>query len=120
VYFRYVEEAEQEMWRSAGLNLAGSHAGIGWPRVHASMDFHAALRFGDDFTIAIRVAEIGTSSLRYAVALRKGRTPIATGSLVVVCVRRRPGRPMTATPIPAGISSRFRVARGAGSRVSRD
>jgi hypothetical protein len=38
--------------------------------------------------------------------------------MTIVCVRKRPGHPMRATPIPAEVAARFRVASGAGRRTS--
>ena len=45
-YFRYMEEAEHALWRSAGITISGSGSEIGWPRVSVSFEYlqPAALR----------------------------------------------------------------------------
>ena len=43
-FFRYMEEAEYELWRSAGLSNV-PRADIAFPRVAASFDFRRPLRF---------------------------------------------------------------------------
>jgi len=57
-FFRYMEEAEHALWREAGLSIHPPASEIGWPRVAASCEFHRALRFEDEFEIAIRISEI--------------------------------------------------------------
>src|SRR3954466_8602376 len=64
-YYRYMEEAEYGLWRSAGVSLqpTGEYA---FPRVAASFDFHVALRFDDEFSVRLRITQIGRTSIRYA------------------------------------------------------
>jgi YbgC/YbaW family acyl-CoA thioester hydrolase len=117
-YFKYMEEAEHGLWRAAGLSISPRESDIGWPRVHASMDFHAALHFEEEFTVLVQVAAITTRAIRYRFLLARDRTRIATGALTVVCVRKRPRQPMRSVPIPPAIASRFRVAAGANANLS--
>jgi YbgC/YbaW family acyl-CoA thioester hydrolase len=109
-FFRYLEEAEHALWRAAGLSIAPPGSEIGWPRLATSFQFHQPLRFEDEFEICIRVAALGKRTLRYACLLSRGRQRIATGSLTIICVSKRPNRPMRAVPIPAAIAARFRAA----------
>ena len=108
-FFRYLEEAEHALWRAAGLSIAPPGSEIGWPRLATSFQFHQPLRFEDEFEICIRVAALGKRTLRYACLLSRGRQRIATGSLTIICVSKRPNRPMRAVPIPAAIAARFRA-----------
>jgi acyl-CoA thioester hydrolase len=109
-YFRYMEEAEHALWREAGLSIAPAGSAIGWPRTEASFEYHRALRFEDEFEIHIRIVAILEQKIRYVCALTREGKRIATGSLTIVCVSKRPGETMKAMPIPPEIAARFRVA----------
>jgi YbgC/YbaW family acyl-CoA thioester hydrolase len=108
-FFLYMEEAECALWRSAGLRNEPTDD-LAFPRVAASFDFHRPLRFEDEFDARIRIAEIGTKSIRYSCELALASEVVATGSMTIVCVRVTPDQPMRATPIPADIVDRFEVA----------
>ena len=109
-YFRYMEEAEHALWRSAGLSISVYGSEIGWPRVNVSFEYTRPLRFEDDFEAHIRIIEIGEKSIRYACTISTAGTTVAKGTMTIVCVAKRPNEPMKATPIPPEIASRFRVA----------
>lgn len=111
-YFRYFEEAEHALWREAGLSIAPPDAEIGFPRVSASFEYHRPLRFEEEFDLHLRVAAITEKTIRYACVLTRGETRIATGTVTIACVTKRPDTPMKAIPIPHEIASRFEVARG--------
>jgi YbgC/YbaW family acyl-CoA thioester hydrolase len=111
-FFRYMEEAEHALWRQAGLSIAPLETEIGWPRVAASFDFHRPLRFEDEFEVCIRVAAITEKTIRYSCLITSGNTRIATGSLTIACVNKRPQEAMKAIPIPAEIAARFQIASG--------
>ena len=109
-FYRYMEEAEHALWRAAGLSIAPPGATIGFPRVAAAFDFHRPLRFEDEFEVHIRIAEIGAKTIRYATYVTRNGAPIATGSLTVACVAKRPGEPLKSTRIPPEIAARFEAA----------
>jgi YbgC/YbaW family acyl-CoA thioester hydrolase len=109
-YFRYMEEAEHALWREAGLSIAPAGAEIGFPRVAASFEYHRPLRFEDEFEVRIRIAEVGEKRIRYTCVLTRDDTKIATGTMTIVCVDKRPNEPMKSVPIPSEISGRFEVA----------
>lgn len=109
-YFRYMEEAEHAMWRAAGLSIAPPGSDIGFPRVHASCDYHAPLRFEDEFDVHIRIAAMTDKSIRYMCVLQRDGTKIATGALTTVCVHKAADGSLKAVAIPAPIASRFSVA----------
>lgn len=112
-YFRYMEEAEQALWREAGLSFAPPGSPIAFPRVAAAFDYHKPLRFEDEFEARIQVAAIGEKSMRYRCVLTRGETRIATGSTTVVCVAKQENGAMTAIRIPPEIAGRFEIAPGA-------
>jgi YbgC/YbaW family acyl-CoA thioester hydrolase len=107
-FFRYMEEAEYELWRSAGLSNV-PRADIAFPRVAASFDFRRPLRFEDEFDARIQIAEIRSKTIRYSCQLTLAGEVAATGSMTVACVSVVPGQPMRAVPFPADIVDRFEV-----------
>ena len=108
-YFRYMEEAEYGLWRSAGVSLTPD-ADYAFPRVAASFDYHAPLRFDDDIAVRLRVAHIGRTSLRYACDITRGETRIATGAMTLVCVSTHDMRP---TPFPLARLQRVTASNSA-------
>jgi YbgC/YbaW family acyl-CoA thioester hydrolase len=109
-YFRYMEEAEHALWREAGLSIHAPDGEVGFPRVSTSFEFHSALRFEQEFDVHLRVTAMTKKSIRYTCVLTDGDTKIATGTLVIVCVRRQANEPMTAVEIPPEIAARLQVA----------
>lgn len=109
-FYRYMEEAEHALWRAAGLSIAPRGATVGFPRVAASFDFHQPLRFEDEFEVHIRIAAIGTRSIRYAARVTREGTAIASGSLTIACIAKGQGAQFRSTAIPPDIAGRFAVA----------
>jgi acyl-CoA thioester hydrolase len=103
MYFRYMEEAEHAMWRAAGLSISPPGSEFGFPRVSASMDYHAPLRFEDHVEVSIRIVEAGPRTIRYEAQLACEGMRIATGSMTMVCVSKQAGEAMKAVPFPGHI-----------------
>ena len=109
-FYRYMEEAEHALWREAGLSIAPRETeAVGFPRVSASFDFHHPLYFEDEFEVYLIVEKITAKTIRYTATVTSGDNHIATGSLTIICVRKKLGEPMKAIEIPAGIADRFQV-----------
>jgi acyl-CoA thioester hydrolase len=106
-FFRYMEEAEHALWRKVGLTIARPGDEIGWPRVAAAFDYHAPLRFEDEFDVTIRVTAVNSRTIEYVCDITKDETRIASGTLTIACVVRRPGEPLKSTTIPPDIARRF-------------
>jgi YbgC/YbaW family acyl-CoA thioester hydrolase len=94
-YLRYMEEAEHAMWRAAGLSIAPRDSEMGFPRVSATVNFHAPLFFEDEFEVDIRVETISKRSLKYACEVRRGPTRVASGTMIAACVRHEADRMQT-------------------------
>ena len=105
-YYRYMEEAEHAFWRATGHALTQVHH-LGFPRVAAAFDFHAPLKFDQEFDVTMRVAAVGRTSMRYACLITRGETSIATGTMTIVCVEVGP--PMRAVPVPPELLERIEV-----------
>ena len=109
-FFRYVEEAEDALWRKAGLSIAPRESAVGFPRVSASFDFRSPLYFEDQFEVEIRVAAITAKTIRYSATVTRDQTEIAVGHLTITCVRKGPDGRLKAVEIPLEIADRFQVA----------
>ena len=107
-FFRYMEEAEHALWREAGLSIHPPDSEIGWPRVAASCEFHRALTFEAEFEVHIRIAELARRTIRYVCEVTQDEKRVATGSLTIACVSRRPNQPMKSIDIPAEIAERLK------------
>jgi acyl-CoA thioester hydrolase len=108
-FLRYMEEAEHALWREAGLSIVPPDSDLGFPRVAASIEFHAPLHFEEEFEVHIRVAAISKRSIQYASTITRNDTKVASGTVTAVCVRKTPP-PMRAIELPDHIVSRFAVA----------
>ncbi|MEZ5317538.1 MAG: thioesterase family protein [Vicinamibacterales bacterium] len=109
VYLRYVEEAEHAMWRAAGLNIADPASPYGFPRIAFSIEYHAPLRFQDEFEVHIQVTEVRERSLRYRATITRGREAIATSTHAAVCVRKGPDG-LEAAVMPPEVAGAFTAA----------
>ena len=105
-FFKYVEEAEHALWRAAGLSIVPPGSEISFPRVAASLEFHAPLRFEEEFEVLIRIAARTQRSIRYTTEITRGETKIATGTHTAAGGRKIPA-PMKAIPIPQDIVERL-------------
>jgi len=85
-YYRWMESAEHAFLRDRGIAL--HEEGIGWPRVHASVDFKKPIKFGDRIRVRVKIAELRTRSVRYAFELGvEGSDEVhGTGEMASVCV----------------------------------
>src|SRR6266542_6007278 len=72
-FFRFMETAEHGFYRSLGFSVVDPNLNprVGWPRVHASCDFHKPLRFEDVVEIHLLVAEKRSKALTYQVRFRR-------------------------------------------------
>ena len=114
-FFRYMEAAEHEFFRSLGFSIARSQVDppLGWPRVHAQCDYTHPLHFEDEIEIHMLVNQKRSKSLSYQFRIRKINisppVEVARGSLTVVCVQHHDGK-MSAATIPKAIADKIEVA----------
>ena len=108
--FFWMESAEHELMRSAGLHVFERHpdgSEYSWPRVSASCDYRSAARFGDELDIIIGVADIGRTSVTYECVFEHNGRAVAEGRVVAVRCRMRPGSKLEPVGIPADIVARL-------------
>jgi acyl-CoA thioester hydrolase len=109
-YYEYFDTViNRYLIEAGGLDIhAGAVIGIA---VETMCRFHRPLVFPDTVNAGLRVAHLGSSSVRYEIGLFRGddAAPAATGHFVHVFVSRATQRP---TPIPErirGALGRLRV-----------
>ena len=102
-----MEEAEHALWRSVGMSIAPPKPEFGFPRVNATCDFKAALKFEDEVEVHIAVEKIGRRSIRYACTLRRGSDVVATGSMTSACVTRDENGHARSTNVPEFVRARL-------------
>ena len=113
VFFRYMEEAEHAVWRSAGLDIFANHETVSWPRISAKFDFKAPLKFQDEFEVRTEMGAVTRSTIQWAHVLMRGETIIGNGTVTAVCVAKNPDGTMKSAPIPQEVISRLRSALSA-------
>lgn len=113
-YLRYMEMAEHDFLRSIGFSVNGNIGGrhVGWPRVHASCDYRAPLKFEDELEIHVLVKEKKPRVLEYLHAIRRGAggPVVAVGRMVAVCVAVDASGAFQPTEIPEELASQLEVA----------
>ena len=104
-FFRMMESTEHAFFRSLGLSIHSHNNGAttGWPRVSATCDYRAPLRFEEEVEIHLVVLEVRSRAIRYEFAFRKAAdgSEVARGEIVAVCagVEQATGK-LAAMPIP--------------------
>lgn len=111
-FFRWMEACETAFYRSLRLPAATFAPGrvVGWPRVAASCEFRAPLRFGETARVRLLVKRIGTRSVTYAFRFSKKGAEVARGEVTAVCVKSDAKGRMMSAPIPAAVRRKLQVA----------
>lgn len=100
----YMEQAEHALLRHLGTSVTsdiGDGWHLSWPRVHVECDYRGSARFEDCLTIQVVVERLGVRSVTYAFDFTRGGQSLASGKLVAVCCKVRPGEPLESMAIPA-------------------
>ena len=114
-FFRMMEATEHAFFRSLGFTIHGHDEGgtTGWPRVSATCDFRAPLRFEEEVEIHLLVAEVRSRSIRYQFIFRKSAdgAEVARGTIAAVCatVDKATGK-LVPVPIPERIRAEITPA----------
>jgi YbgC/YbaW family acyl-CoA thioester hydrolase len=115
-FFEYMEQTEHEFLRSLGLSihLPLDRGRTGWPRVQASCEFKAPLRFDDMIEVHLLVREKRQKSIHYLHVIRKltpdGPVEVARGSITTVCVRVAGDEPLKAVAMPPALDAAVEAA----------
>ena len=116
-FFKFMERAEHAFFRSLELSVWDapkdpSEQRVGWPRVHASCDFHAPLRFEEEARVELFVEEVRKRAIRYLIRVWKADGELAgEGRMAAACVQKDPTTgQMRAVEIPERIRSKIEAA----------
>jgi acyl-CoA thioester hydrolase len=117
-FFRWMESCETALYRSLNLPAISFVPGqvVGWPRVKATCDYRAPLRFGDTAEVRLYIKDIGHKSLTLVFQFRritKGKLEpdvLAQGEIVAVNVVSDPKGNLSAQPIPDSVRAKIRMA----------
>jgi YbgC/YbaW family acyl-CoA thioester hydrolase len=111
-FYRYMETAEAEFFRSLGLKLIERQpdgSWLGWPRLAASCSFRAPAYFDDVLEIRLVVVRKSAKTLTYAFEFRRGETLVAQGELKTAYCRSRPGQPLESLEMPEEFAKAVQV-----------
>jgi acyl-CoA thioester hydrolase len=104
-FFRYMEQAEAEFFRSYGYTLAErpntDGTAEGWPRVAASCSFKSPAYHNEVLEVRIFVRRRGFKSLTLGYEFHCSPRLIATGQLKTAYCRFTVGKPIQSLEIPA-------------------
>jgi YbgC/YbaW family acyl-CoA thioester hydrolase len=106
-FFRYMEQAEAEFFRTQGYSLATTTdgTGVGWPRVAASASFKAPAYHNDVLEVRIFIRRRGFKSLTLQFEFHRGETLVATGQIKTAYCCFRPGHAIQSMEIPPEFDS---------------
>lgn len=87
-YFRFLEVARVEFWRTHGLDYRKfeEDTGLGLPVVEAKMRYRQAARFDDLLTIETWVSEASRASIWYDARITREKETIHESSIRLACV----------------------------------
>jgi len=117
--FRFMEEAEHAFYRSLGGAAFQWQEDrvVGMPRVAASCEFLAPIRYGEEIVVHLVVREKRAKVLRYDVEFSRedtdGPVRVASGSMTVVYAERRHGdETWSGANLPPELARQIEVASG--------
>lgn len=100
-YLRIMEECEHAFWRSRGTSVLprDGDRDIIWPRVSVTCEYFEAIRFEEEITLLLRVAEVGDRSVTHQIEFLRDGKRLAAGTMKTVCCARADGT-FTSIDIP--------------------
>lgn len=108
-FFKYLESAEHELFRQAGLSVVMQEDDqyVSWPRVSSSFDFQGPLRFEDEFDVTVWIERMGAKSVTYHGEITREGTVLASGRMTSVCCLIMEGGQVESVPIPDAIREKL-------------
>ena len=109
-FYRYMEQAEHEWFRSLGLKIHGTLPDgtvFGWPRVAASCSFRSPAHYDDEIEVRVTVLRRTSRSLTTSYEFCLGETVLATGEMkTAYCLIPSDGK-LCSADIPAEYAERL-------------
>jgi len=87
-FFRWMEEAEHEYFRSLGLKIVEplvDGTTLGWPRVSVTCNYSAPVRYDREIEVRLDVERIGARSVTYVLEFWDDQVRLAAGRLKSAC-----------------------------------
>ncbi|HEY0783279.1 MAG TPA: thioesterase family protein [Thermoanaerobaculia bacterium] len=117
-FFAFMENAEMEFLNSLGVGFVAQYLDldgrrVGWPRVAASCEYLAPVRFGEELLVQLHVVRKGTKSLTYRFEIEVAGKLVATGTLTTVCCILKIDGTLESIPIPEKIAAVIQEAPAA-------
>jgi YbgC/YbaW family acyl-CoA thioester hydrolase len=112
-FYRYMETAESEFFRSLGLQLLQKRedgSSVGWPRLAASCSFRAPAYFEDVINIRLTIVRKTAKTLTMSFEFTRGETLIAVGELKTAYCLFRPGQPLVSLEMPQAFDQALEAA----------
>ena len=109
-YYRFMEEAEHEYFRSLGLKIMDSQPDgttVGWPRVRATCAFESPAFYDDSIEIDVNIVRVGVRSLTLAFRIRRGQQQLAHGEMKTVFCLCAAGGKLESVDIPPEVAAKF-------------
>ncbi len=108
-FFRLMEQAEHELWRSIGLSVYQQLDGetVTWPRVAAACEYRSAVRFEDVLDIDVTISRLGSKSVTFVFAFSCAGRTVAEGTITAVCCTLQPHSPPVSIVIPTAIREKL-------------
>ncbi len=109
-YFQYMEQAEHALLRHLGTSVVADDEDgqVSWPRVKATCDYTAPVRFEDVIDIVVRIERLGSKSVTYLFDFQMQEQSVAIGRMAAVCCRITHGQPPESIPIPSWLVEQMR------------
>jgi len=109
--FRFMEAAEEEFLRSAGLPYAAIEKarGVIFPRVHVEAQFMAPLHYDDVVDMEVTVERVGEKAFTLYFDASKDGAPVACGRMTAVSISVETER---AVLLPAELADALRRTVG--------
>lgn len=114
-FYRYMEQAEHEFFRSLGLKIAGKlpdGTTFGWPRVACSCSFDVPARYEDVIEIRLTIERRTARSLTVHYEFFRDETRLATGQMKTVFCVLTPDVGMKSAEMPAEYAAKLDLAAG--------
>lgn len=105
-YLNYFDVAFTEYWRATSLPdvIAQAEAGLEMFARKATIEYHAPARFDDLLDIGVRCAELGRTSMRFALEIYRGDDLLVAGEMLYVYADSRARK---SEPVPASWRERL-------------
>lgn len=112
VFFRYFENAEEELYRRLGSDRTAllRELGVYLPRTSLQARFRSPARLGDEIAVGVGVAEIGASRIGFTFDIHERGTDrlICDASYRVACVD---AKTFTPRPMPETVVALLSAAK---------